>query len=110
MDGTEEHNRQLVGSNEFFRQGKLIKAGGMVHFVEDEIENDPNLLVAIGRYSIANPDLVDRLESRQELNHYNRDTFYGRTKAGYTDYPTVADAHTITSYYRLWNIENITAL
>ena len=88
MDGTEEHNRQLVGSNEFFRQGKLIKAGGMVHFVEDEIENDPNLLVAIGRYSIANPDLVDRLESKQELNHYNRDTFYGSTKAGYTDYPT----------------------
>ena len=91
MDGTEENNRQVVGSNEFFRQiwqGKLIKAGGMINSVENETENDPNLLVAIGRYFIANPDLVDRLESKQELNHYNRDTFYGSTKAGYTDYPT----------------------
>jgi NADPH2 dehydrogenase len=79
-----------TGSNLFFRhiwQGKLIRAGGMLPFVFEEAEKDPDLLIGLGRYFIANPDLVDRLQYQQKLTSYNRDTFYINTRKGYTDYP-----------------------
>ncbi|KAM5355155.1 hypothetical protein ACJ41O_001801 [Fusarium nematophilum] len=46
--------------------------------------------VVIGRYFIANPDLVERLRMGYPLNKYDRSTFYGGDydlKKGYVDYP-----------------------
>lgn len=45
-------------------------------------------LVAFGRPFIANPDLVRRLQLGLPLAVPERQTFYGGTDAGYTDYPS----------------------
>ncbi len=46
-------------------------------------------LVAFGRLFIANPDLPRRLREGAPLNTPDRSTFYGGSKAGYTDYPAL---------------------
>lgn len=43
--------------------------------------------VAVGRWYIANPDLVERLRLGAELNTPNPATFYANGAEGYTDYP-----------------------
>lgn len=40
-----------------------------------------------GRDFIANPDLPERIRHGRPLNAYDRDTFYGGTEVGFTDYP-----------------------
>lgn len=47
-------------------------------------------LIAFGRYFISNPDLPERLRRGAELTPYNRATFYGGGREGYTDYPRLA--------------------
>jgi N-ethylmaleimide reductase len=49
-------------------------------------------LFAFGRPFIANPDLVDRLQTSAPLAEFNPSTLYGGGSAGYTDYPTLAAA------------------
>jgi len=44
-------------------------------------------LIAFGRPFIANPDLVERLQSNAPLAEINPATIYGGGAAGYTDYP-----------------------
>lgn len=48
-------------------------------------------LFAFGRPFIANPDLVDRLETGAPLASLNPETLYGGGAAGYTDYPSLAE-------------------
>ncbi|CVI63046.1 MULTISPECIES: alkene reductase [Agrobacterium] len=48
-------------------------------------------LFAFGRMFIANPDLVERLETGAALNAVDFTTLYGGGAKGYTDYPTLAD-------------------
>jgi 2,4-dienoyl-CoA reductase-like NADH-dependent reductase (Old Yellow Enzyme family) len=43
--------------------------------------------IVMGRHFISNPDLVERLKLGYPLNKYDRSTFYGGDKTGYTDYP-----------------------
>lgn len=49
-------------------------------------------LIAFGRPFIANPDLVERLQSGAPLADINPATIYGGGAAGYTDYPRFTDA------------------
>ena len=51
-------------------------------------------LVAFGRPFISNPDLVERLKRGAALAALNPATLYGGGAEGYTDYPTLAEAHT----------------
>ena len=46
--------------------------------------------IAWGRQFIANPDLVERFAKNAPLNRYDRETFYGGSEKGYTDYPFLA--------------------
>ena len=46
--------------------------------------------VAFGRLFISNPDLPDRLRRGAALTPYDRNTFYGGDREGYTDYPALA--------------------
>ncbi|MFG6444869.1 alkene reductase [Microbacterium sp. P06] len=46
--------------------------------------------VAVGRLSIANPDLVARWQGGHPENEPNPATFYGAGAEGYTDYPRLA--------------------
>jgi len=45
--------------------------------------------IAFGRYFISNPDLPERLRIGAALTPYNRPTFYGGGREGYTDYPAM---------------------
>ncbi|KAF0274322.1 hypothetical protein FOG51_00696 [Hanseniaspora uvarum] len=70
--------------------GVVLRAGDLIlgnDFTKEIIEQNDRTLVAYGRYFIANPDLVDRLEKELPVNKYNRDTFYTPDFKGYTDYP-----------------------
>lgn len=68
--------------------GVIIAAGGFSAASAEQIlaAGDADL-VAFGRDFIANPDLPDRIRRNLPLNAYDRDTFYGGTDVGFTDYP-----------------------
>ncbi|MFD7017340.1 MFS transporter [Streptomyces sp. NPDC059928] len=53
------------------------------------LDNDQADLVAVGRAFIANPDLVQRWQTRAPLNQPDVNTFYGGDHRGYTDYPSM---------------------
>jgi N-ethylmaleimide reductase len=62
-------------------------------------------LVAFGKPFIANPDLVMRLLLDAPLLEVNRDTLYGGTEEGYTDYPvlrTIAPSRCFRDGERAW--------
>jgi N-ethylmaleimide reductase len=46
-------------------------------------------LIAFGKPFISNPDLVERLKKGAPLNEWDKNTFYGGSAKGYTDYPTL---------------------
>ena len=48
--------------------------------------------VAFGEPYIANPDLAERYRAGAELNEPDRDSYYGGTEKGYSDYPTLEQA------------------
>lgn len=48
-------------------------------------------LVAFGKLYISNPDLAERLEADAPLNPLPTEGLYGGGRAGYTDYPALAD-------------------
>jgi NADPH2 dehydrogenase len=67
----------------------VIVAGGFVtetaYKAVDEKYKDKDILIAFGRYFIANPDLVFRIKNRIPFTPYNRDLFYNKTEEkGYT--------------------------
>ncbi|WP_395750474.1 alkene reductase [Prosthecobacter sp.] len=67
---------------------RLISAGG--HTLASgaaAVQSGEADAIAWGRQFIANPDLVERFAKNAPLNPYNRETFYGGTEQGYTDYP-----------------------
>ncbi|MEK9281760.1 MULTISPECIES: alkene reductase [unclassified Bradyrhizobium] len=49
-------------------------------------------LIAFGKPFISNPDLVERLKKGAALNEWDKNTFYGGSAKGYTDYPTLEAA------------------
>ncbi|MBU2411082.1 MAG: alkene reductase, partial [Gammaproteobacteria bacterium] len=52
---------------------------------------DGDDLVAFGKPFISNPDLVRRLKEGAPLNEWDKNTFYGGGKKGYTDFPALKD-------------------
>ena len=67
--------------------GIFISAGGYdIKNAKQVIESKEVDAVAFGRIFISNPDLPKRIELNKELNSYKRETFYGGTEKGYTDY------------------------
>ena len=62
-------------------------------------------LIAFGKPFIANPDLVIRLFLDAPLAPINRETLYGGSEQGYTDYPILAGAAPHACYHdteRAW--------
>jgi N-ethylmaleimide reductase len=69
-------------------KGKIIAAGGFEPAeAEAVVDRGDADMVAFGRYFIANPDLPKRIQWGLPLNAYDRATFYGGDRQGYTDYP-----------------------
>jgi N-ethylmaleimide reductase len=76
-----------------FFHGPLIAAGGFTPESAEAILAEGSAdLVAFGRFFISNPDLPARIADSAPLAAYDRDTFYGGSAAGYTDYPILAEA------------------
>lgn len=84
-------NQDAPCTSKLFRHyfnGIFISAGGYTpESAKEAVKNGIVDAIAFGRLFIANPDLPERIKSGKELNSYNRDTFYGGTAKGYTDYP-----------------------
>jgi N-ethylmaleimide reductase len=67
---------------------KLISNGGhTLASGAEAVQSGEADAIAWGRQFIANPDLVERFAKNAPLNRYDRQTFYGGTEKGYTDYP-----------------------
>ena len=49
-------------------------------------------IAPLGRFALANPDVVERLRTDAPLNEVDPATLYGGGAAGYTDYPVLAHA------------------
>lgn len=71
--------------------GTTILCGGYYRFgAEADVEAGRADLIAFGRPYIANPDLVERMQSGSQLNTPDPSTFYTPGEAGYLDYPSLA--------------------
>lgn len=91
----------VEGSNDFARTiytGVLIRSNGYnVESAKADTGKDDKLLIAVGRYFISTPDLVNRWKNGIPLNPYQRETFYASGKEGYIDYPFAEDEVAITT-------------
>jgi N-ethylmaleimide reductase len=68
--------------------GPIVAAGGYEgDSAEAAIRDGHADAVAFGRWFISNPDLATRIALGQPFNAYDRETFYGGSTTGYTDYP-----------------------
>lgn len=55
--------------------------------------------IAMGRWALANPDLLRRFKLGAPLNKYSRPTFYTPGKEGYIDYPFLQDTPEGAQYF-----------
>ncbi|MGF6999821.1 alkene reductase [Paraburkholderia sp. GAS32] len=72
--------------------GLFILAGGFDRAsAESALKAGQADLIAFARPFLANPDLVERMQTSETLNAVDMATFYTPGPKGYTDYPTRAD-------------------
>lgn len=57
--------------------------------IGDDIASGLVDLESYGQMVLANPDFITRLQTQAPLNEANRNTFFGGSEWGYTDYPTL---------------------
>jgi N-ethylmaleimide reductase len=75
-----------------FHQTYLANNGYTLELAAARLDAGQADLFAVGRPFISNPDLVERLKRGAPLAPLNPATLYGGGAAGYTDYPTLAEA------------------
>ncbi|SDD77472.1 alkene reductase [Glycomyces harbinensis] len=68
----------------------VLRYGRTREQIADEIEAGLADIAPLGRFALANPDIVHRLRTGADLNEVDPETLYGGAAAGYTDYPTLA--------------------
>src|SRR5664279_98951 len=87
---TDELHKDALNNARLFRHsfnGPLVSAAAYTPDSASQTVKDGHAdAVAFGRLYIANPDLVERIKLKLELNTYDRSTFYGGAELGYTDY------------------------
>ncbi|KQX57283.1 MULTISPECIES: alkene reductase [unclassified Paenibacillus] len=67
------------------------RAGRALEDLSVDIDSGLADLVPVGVWSLANPDLVERLQKCAQLNEADPTTFFGLGSKGYTDYPTMEE-------------------
>ena len=68
--------------------GTVILAGGYdIEKAERDLQDKKGDLIAIGRFFISNPNLVDKFKKNVELTKAEPATFYTPGEKGYIDYP-----------------------
>lgn len=65
------------------------RTGRTLENISTDLDNGLADLVPVGVWALANPDLVERLQTGAPLNEANPATFFGGGSEGYTDYPTL---------------------
>jgi N-ethylmaleimide reductase len=76
--------------------GTIILCNGLTpETAEEKLQNGVADLVAFGRSFLANPDLVQRIESGAPLNQPDFSTLYTPGARGYTDYPVMAQTEAV---------------
>ncbi|TFW13850.1 alkene reductase [Duganella callida] len=71
--------------------GVYIANEKMTKVVAQQVLDSGNAdAIAFGKDYIANPDLVQRLQSNAPLNAWRTESFYAGGEEGYTDYPALA--------------------
>ncbi|AVO51095.1 alkene reductase [Melaminivora suipulveris] len=68
------------------------RSGRPLEDVAQDIDAGLADMAPVGRWALANPDLVHRLRLGQPLNDEDPTTFYGGGAAGYVDYPELQSA------------------
>ncbi len=67
--------------------GTVILAGGYdLEKAERDLQDKKGDLIAMGRFFISNPNLVDKFKKHAELTKADQNTFYTPGEKGYTDY------------------------
>lgn len=77
-----------------FKNTYIANNGYDLELATSRLAEDQADLIAFGRPFIANPDLVERLQSGAPLSAFNPATLYGGGATGYIDYPTLAESGT----------------
>lgn len=67
------------------------RAGRALEDLSIDLEHGLADMVPVGAWSLANPDLVERLKAGAPLNEADPTTFFGIGSKGYTDYPTLKE-------------------
>ncbi|RXU65842.1 alkene reductase [Pseudomonas protegens] len=80
-----------------FKNTYIANNGYDLELATSRLAGDQADLIAFGRPFIANPDLVERLQSGAPLSAFNPATLYGGGATGYIDYPTLAESGTSAS-------------
>ncbi|PNG31707.1 alkene reductase [Pseudomonas protegens] len=80
-----------------FKNTYIANNGYDLELATSRLAEDQADLIAFGRPFIANPDLVERLQSGAPLSAFNPATLYGGGATGYIDYPTFAESGTSAS-------------
>ncbi|MCD9568513.1 alkene reductase [Pseudomonas protegens] len=75
-----------------FKNTYIANNGYDLELATSRLAEDQADLIAFGRPFIANPDLVERLQSGAPLSAFNPATLYGGGATGYIDYPTLAES------------------
>ncbi|MGW7049742.1 oxidoreductase [Streptomyces avermitilis] len=89
-----------VGDDELLRSFRevwptallVVRYGRTREQIADDIDAGLADIAPLGRFALANPDIVERLRTDARLNEIDLATLYGGGEAGYTDYPTLAHA------------------
>ena len=70
----------------------VVRYGREREQIADDIDAGLADIAPLGRFALANPDIVQRLRTGAALNELDPGTLYGGGAAGYTNYPTLAHA------------------
>ena len=70
----------------------VVRYGRNREQIADDVAAGLADVAPLGRYALANPDIVERLRANAPLNEVDPSTLYGGGAAGYTDYPALAHA------------------
>ncbi|MFC8593089.1 alkene reductase [Streptomyces atroolivaceus] len=67
----------------------VVRYGRTREQIADDIDAGLADIAPLGRFALANPDIVERLRTDAPLNEIDPATLYGGGEAGYSDYPTL---------------------
>ena len=67
----------------------VVRYGRTRDQIGDDIDAGLADIAPLGRFALANPDIVDRLRTNAPLNDLDPARLYGGGAAGYTDYPAL---------------------